>query len=304
LEKRKIERAERRWITHGRRVLAWDQTARTIKVRLYDAWTGEDHFAREVADGSRGTIIAGEELAILEPSGQFTLVSLATGKVRFAAPLEPERSLSWIGVFRASDQYLLLASQENNDGTAGVVVQPLNNAGNQQVRMHGRVYAFSAASGKLQWQVPAFIANHCLPADQPSESPLLFFVRNRTDASSAAPNASVLALDRRTGRIVYENDGAAPQSVSCDIVADPLKQTVTLSLLGQATKSLLFQLTNKPIPPQPPAQTGNLASSSAGQPPGKADRSIGAAIELLQRGLVPPGLAPAAAPDPFAPQPR
>src|SRR5262249_7186069 len=63
LEKRKIARAERRWTTHGRRVLAWDQVGNALKIRLYDAFQqGEDLWSRQVAEGSRGCIIDGEEL--------------------------------------------------------------------------------------------------------------------------------------------------------------------------------------------------------------------------------------------------
>jgi hypothetical protein len=66
--------------------------------------------------------------------------------------------------------------------------------------------------------------------------------------------------------------------------------------------------TSKPRPPQPPAQTGALASDTAGKPPSVADNSINAVVDLLNRGLAPGGFFPAAparaarpAPDPFAP---
>jgi hypothetical protein len=311
LEKRKIDRAERRWATHGRRVLAWDQVGTVFKIRLYDAWKpGDDLWSRQVVQGSRGCVIDGEEFALLEPNGQITIISLATGGVRFVAPLEPETSLSWIQVIRSSDQYLLLASQENNDANAGVLVQPLNSAANLQVRMHGRIYAFHRATGKMQWQVPAFVAQHCLPPDQPTESPLLLFLRNRTDSNNGGGNtkASVLALDRKSGRIVYENDTVSALAMSCDIVADPAKQTVTLAIFGQMAKSLTFQFTDRPTPPQPPAQTGALASNSTAQPPGTIDRSIGANLDLINRGLnllpFAPRPGPQPVPAPPAPAPR
>ena len=50
----------------------------------------------------------------------------------------------------------------------------------------------------------AFVSHHWLPPDQPAESPLLFFVASGK-ANNKTPTA-VLALDRRTGRSVYENE--------------------------------------------------------------------------------------------------
>jgi hypothetical protein len=261
-------------------------------VRLYDAWQQEgDLWTRQVTAGSRGCLIDGEELALLEPSGQFTIVSLATGAVRFAAPLAPESSLAWIHVIRSQSQYLLLASQqENNEPAAGILVQPLGTAGSQQTRLHGRVYAFDRESGKMQWPVAAFVAHHCLPGDQPTESALLFFVRNRTDTNrtSAPTKASVLALDRRDGRIVYDSDNVGNTANSCDVVAEPTKDAVTLTLYSTALKTLAFRLTDKPTPPEPPARTGLMAIDAADKPPGALDRTVGVAIELLQRGILPP----------------
>jgi hypothetical protein len=81
----------------------------------------------------------------------------------------------------------------------------------------------------------------------------------------------------------------------CDIITDPVKRTTTLALLTQPSpSSLVFHVTDKPFPPQPPAQTGEVASTSADQPPGVVDPSVGRAIERLNRGGDPADLAPGA----------
>src|SRR5262249_19198203 len=147
-------------------------------------------------------LIDGEELGILEPAGQFTIISLETGKVRYSVPLESESELSWVQVVRSEGQYLLLASQEKNSASSNGLAAMTIYGGTPQRGMHGRVYAFSRETGKLQWQTPAFVSHHWLPPDQPTESPLLFFVASR-NANNKLTTA-VLALDRRTGRNVYE----------------------------------------------------------------------------------------------------
>jgi hypothetical protein len=163
-------------------------------------------------------------------------------------------------------------------------------SGLSQRGMHGRVYAFSRASGKLQWQSPAFVSHHCLPPEQPTESPLLLFVAGRQ--ANNKTSTAVLALDRGTGRNVYENELATAMTVTCEVAADLLKQSVTLALVGQGNRAITFQFTDKPLPPQPPAQTGEMASTSAGRLPGTTDNSLGAAINLLNRGLSPSNLIP------------
>ncbi|HZN34603.1 MAG TPA: PQQ-binding-like beta-propeller repeat protein, partial [Pirellulaceae bacterium] len=312
LSRRKLEPAERRWATCGRNVLAFEAAGTTIQLRLYDASrqpdptepaaaAGEALWTRTVPLGTRGCTIDGEAIGLLEPGGQFTVVSLASGQVRLAVPLEPEPSLSWIQVQTSRDQLVLLASQEQGDPTGNVMMQPLQTVNNPLGRMHGRVYAFQRKTGKLQWQTAAFISQHGMPPDQPAESPLLFFVRNRTEAGrgNTRSTTSVLALDRRDGRPVYENDSVLPQIANnCEVSVEPAKQSVTLSLYGGANKTLVFKLSDKPTPPQPPAQTGSLASSTAGQAPGIVDGTVGAAVELLNRGLNPRILLPRAAPPP------
>lgn len=305
LGKRKIDRSDRRWTTCGRNVLAWEQVGTTLKVRLYDAWELDaqsqhpDLWSRQMPQGTKGCLIDGEELALLEPSGQFTVVSLSTGEVKFAVPLDPEPSLDYIQVQRSSEQYVLITTQNNPTPPPGLLVDPIGTANTPQARVHGRVYAFNRSTGKLRWQVPAFVATHALPLDQPTESPLLFFVRNQNNVAAGGTNkqsVNVLCLDKRDGRIVF--DGSAGQRANhCEIVADPLKRNVIVSLPNASPPTtLVFEVTDKPFPPQPPAQTGDVASASVGELPGAVDPSIGQAVERLNRGENPAALIPPAPP--------
>ena len=118
----------------------------------------------------------------------------------------------------------------NEQSPPGFMVQPVG-LSIEQNRVHGRVYAFDQRTGKSLWQVPAFIAFHALLADQPLESPLLFFVRNKQRASpgssSRSSTGSVLCLDRRDGRIIWDSDAETESSRQiagsinfCDVVAD------------------------------------------------------------------------------------
>jgi outer membrane protein assembly factor BamB len=285
LGKRKVEQPDRRWATHGRRVLGIETANSIVNLRLYDAWEPKNSlWTKRLASGSRGFLVESEELALLEASGQFTMISLADGKLRFSVPLEAEPSLTWIQVIRSRDQYLLLASQESTAMNSAL------NMGQSfpQRSMHGRTYAFDRETGKLQWQSPAFVSHHALPVDQPTESPLLVFVASRHLNNKLSTN--VLVLDRRTGRNVYEKDLAGSFN-SSDIFVDPAKDTATISLFGQPNRSIHFQMTANPLAPEPPAQTGEMASAAASRRAGNVDITLGDAIELLRnspRNLFPP----------------
>jgi hypothetical protein len=183
----------------------------------------------------------------------------------------------------------LLASQDRGQLTAGGLM-PLQIAqGLQQRGMHGRVYAFGRTTGKLQWQTPAFVSHHYLPPDQPTESPLFFFAANRQSNNKRTTN--LLVLDRRTGRNVYEKE-LNGQAMSSEIAADISKHTTTLALFGDTNRSVTFEATDKPVAPEPPAQTGDVASRAANGPAGVADINLAEAIEAFRntpRVLVPGG---------------
>jgi hypothetical protein len=85
-------------------------------------------------------------------------------------------------------------------------------------------------------------------------------------------------------------------AMTCDITADTTKHSASLVLIGQGNRAVNFQFTDKPVPPEPPGQTGEVASAAAGQATGTVDNSLGAAIDLLRNG--PRILFPPAAPRP------
>lgn len=290
MDRRQLEPPERRWATWGRHVLAWEEREGQVALRLYDAASGRDLWTATVPRTSRGCLIDGEEVAILQPDGQFQIISLATGRVQLACRLEPAASgLAWISVLRSRQQYLLLASQDSIPTPQSVQPLPITN-NVQQSRMHGRVYAFDRATGRPQWLVPAVVAHHALPPDQPVESPLVLFVGMRQ--ASNKMSTAVLALDRRTGEAVYQQDLSNAIAVTCDIVAEPTRQTVTLALIGQANRTLTFQFTSQPRPPQPPAQLGQATGRNEQPLAGMVDLDVGEAIRALNRGLRPQALLP------------
>ncbi|MCU0879125.1 MAG: PQQ-binding-like beta-propeller repeat protein [Pirellulaceae bacterium] len=309
LGKRKVDRGDRRWTTVGRNVLAWEQVGRDVKLRLFDAWSQIELWSATYPLGTRGTIVEGEDLALLEPSGKLTVSSLRDGRTLFASPLAPEGSLASIEVLRSRSQYLVIANQEitSNESPSGYMIRPVGvRPSGPSDRIHGRVYAFDRRTGKVQWQIPAFVAFHCLPPDQPLESPLLVFVRNKvkaTPGSATRSSGSVMCLDRRDGRLVWDSENEPvnqqfAQAINyCDIQSDPVRKSVRMYIQSPPlAKTITIELTDQPQPPEPPAQTGEMASNRVGQLPGIVDASIDAALDLLKQGIRPGGLVPGVRP--------
>jgi len=104
---RKVEPLENRWSTCGRNVLAWRQPegGTRLELWLYDAWTGKDLWRLSVPAGTKGELIEGDEVAVLEPTGRFVVRSLSDDRPRLEAQLEPEKSLLSLYVLRSQPQY-------------------------------------------------------------------------------------------------------------------------------------------------------------------------------------------------------
>jgi hypothetical protein len=127
--------------------------------------------------------------------------------------------------------------------------------------INGRVYAFGRPSGESLWQTPAEIEDFGLPIHQPADVPTLWFMRQQpagqfnSRATIRANRASILCLDRRDGRPLLARSDVTLNSSFFAFEADAENQTVRL-LLPTATFSLQF--TGEEVPPEPPAQSGQV----------------------------------------------
>lgn len=263
LGERKVDVLENRWATSGRHVLAWQQEKEgaLLELRLYDAWTGNELWHEALLPGTRGELVDYDEVAVLEPTGRFVVRSLRDNRPRVQAQLEPEKIRS-IFVLRSQEQYLLAANRAAV-GAAGSSASEFQGTGQFAPLLIGNVYAFDRATGKPQWQVPASIESFGWPLDQPLESPFLVLLRNVRPTQPQPNNrmkTSLLCLDRRDGRIVLFRDDIPVQTNTFEIVADPREHAVNIAL---PSKSFMLKLTDEPMPPEPPAQTGLPPAATA-----------------------------------------
>ncbi|MCE9528624.1 MAG: PQQ-binding-like beta-propeller repeat protein [Planctomycetales bacterium] len=275
LDRRMVDTQDRRWVTCGRNVLAWEAGAgRIVQLRLYDATNqGAGLWSKKVEQPTKGFIIDGEELALLEPSGKFTVVSLKSGAVLVETAVDPEPALQGIAVVASRRQYLLTINQPVTGEVNGVTPFPLNNGNAVGTQVNGKVYALDRATGAAQWQTPAFVSQHALPPDQPTESPVLVFARRKSVSRGGGTTSNVsslLCLDRRDGSVVYEEDAFLGLASNCDIACNRDLRTVAINMTGDGNRTLTLKFTDNPAPPRPPAQLGMMSSRSLGEQLGTA----------------------------------
>ena len=257
--KRPISPRENRVTTLGGNVLIWQLEEGKFTLRLRDLFTQTDLWSRDISSDAKGRMVGSDEIAFLQQDGKFEILSVRDGKTRVAAKLEPERALTGIYVFRSADQYLLVTNRNQNTPTPdGVHITKVNLGAAPAPLITGRVYAFHRQTGQAIWPGPATITRYSLPLRQPSQVPLLVFLRQVSTVNSRNSNApsqrtELICLDRRTGRRVFQqtrDDGLGGTSVF-NVQARPDKHLVELQL---SSRSFQFRFTAQHMPPEPPAQ--------------------------------------------------
>jgi outer membrane protein assembly factor BamB len=287
---RTVSRPNNRLATNGRRVLSFEQVGSTVRLRLFDAWSEKDELWKlETTTGTKGQLLDNHEFALMENSGKFSVISLVTGDVLVTSQLQAETTLNSLHVYRSPEQYTVLANTPISDAVPNLTTQPLSGGGMPGQQAHGRVYALDRTTGKQRWQSPAFIAQHGLPFEQPVDSPLLVFIRNRRGNNSGSWTANLLCLDKRNGAVAFEGDIAPAQANMCEVQADLEKAIVQVTSWVQPGTMRLttIKLSNDPSPPQAPAQTGNLSSLLVGLPQGKSVDVADAIFDPNRRGGLP-----------------
>ncbi|HJS06821.1 MAG TPA: PQQ-binding-like beta-propeller repeat protein, partial [Pirellulales bacterium] len=256
IAKVKVPPPERRWAMHGRNLLTWHERGRTRQLVLKDLWADKEINLGSYPGNSRGTTVGGDAVAIYDASGKFVVHSLVDGSKLLEAAVEPDDKLHNIYVQQTDSQYLLISNRPRMaSGSARTQYQPAiadpYGDGFNSGLVCGRVYAFDRKTGESQWQIPALVDMHGYIASQGPDLPVLVFVRQAQ--SDNQMKISMLCLDKKTGRAVYQKDNINGQAYAFEAVGSPDERTVTLQIPGQ---TIALSFTDQPVAPEPPYQAG------------------------------------------------
>ena len=257
IARRPIPAGEQRWATNGRRVLGWTGGEAKRDVRLYDVLSGKTLFQGEFAAGSRGVIHHDRVMAAVQPDGHLRVVSLLDGQVIADQKVEPELSLNSIVFQEVAEGYLLAVIGPPRTNLPNQIEVVGGSANSQMI--HGKVYLLDRSTGKPRWNTPAAIEHYGLLMEQPTQSPLLVFMRK---GGRNAQQSALLVLDKRDGRIVFQKEDIPVAANFSEVIAKP--ETNKL-LVTMGARNFEFTMTDEPVPPAPPAPPAQ-AGAAAGDP--------------------------------------
>lgn len=273
---------EQRLFSHGRHVFAiiprasssgtsGRRMAEAVDLEVIDP-VDMRRVALGTFSGEARATLAGEDLAILEPSGALTIISASGRRVAFTTRLsDMPKGLERLVVLPWRDRYLVIAGREKTAaetrqlekiGTIGPLPQMRSPStlGDGQP-LTGSIWAIDRLDGGMLWPAPATILHHCLCASEAEVVPVLLFARQiETRRGGERPRLSVLCLDKRTGAALHVDDTIlAPQHMlfGCDMVGDPVGHVVSVIPLGPGTAALDLRFTGEPADDEAPYQGAN-----------------------------------------------
>ena len=280
-----------RLATHGRRIVAVERldggsVAARVRLDIVDPVDRESRSMGEFAGESRAAMIGFEQLAIVEPSGRFSVIDLPSGGLAVQTrlpdlPVKPQ----YLHVTAWRDRYLAFvggeddaAALESDDDGILSPLQGMLMSSETAPPMAGSVWAIDRGDGNLLWPGPATVSRHCLHLAQPMNLPVLVFCRQtRAHGDGGGPWLSLLCLDKRTGHAVLEEDRIQVRPhmfVGCEVVGDPLDHAITIRGANGTTRPITLRFTAEPMPPRPPFQEAGRPLS-ARRPLDGLERSLG-----------------------------
>ena len=257
---------EQRVCTLGRRVVVWKTSRDGSVVRMVDPYAGSEAWSHTFAAKSRARLINNEELAIVDPSGRFVLLSLSDGVIKIDTPIEKEKKLNEVFALRSRDYYIIVANRPWQQAP-NVFINPLP-GGFGCVVVNGMVYGFDRHTGEKLWSQE--VRNQGLVLTQPCEMPVLAFAsqihrQQINNRGGRRYETAVVCLDKRNGHVLHQERQANTVS-AVSLTANPASASVALNM--QRAK-VVMTFTDKAFDPDdaPPREVINGAADGEDEKP-------------------------------------
>jgi outer membrane protein assembly factor BamB len=262
LGRREIPPGDQRMLTLGRQVLAWEAGGDGQgTLRLLDVWKQSEIWSRKFDVRARFGPVADEALAVMEPSGHLTVLSLPEGKATIDVELDKEPALADIYLLRSPQVDVLITNRSTAPrGNVNIAMPGQAGVG---VIISGAAYGFDRRTGERLFKQA--LSQKGLLLGQAADLPVIVFAAVTQRPRGQQPVKGELAcLDKRTGRMVVLQDMEPANTV--DVICDPDAHEVTLK-----TQSTSYTLTFTDEPPDPPpAQEKSEKKTSAATGAGRA----------------------------------
>jgi outer membrane protein assembly factor BamB len=290
LGRREIPPADQRVLSHGRLILAWELTGSDQgTLRMVDVWRQMDLWKKKFDARSRLYPVADEALAVMEPNGHLALLSLSDGQATIDAKLDKEPALQDIYVVRSPRTDVVITNRSSaprpNVNIAAMPGQP-----GMAAVINGTAYGFDRRTGERLYKQP--LIQKGLLLGQPIDLPVIVFAATmqRMNRNAQPPKGELACLDKRTGRMVFQQDLDQPINM-IDAVCDPIKHEL---LLRTPIQSYRLKFTDEPVDAAPAKEKKVSAAGGTG-------RAMSRILGRVLGGLGKPA-EKAGDDDPFAPE--
>ena len=225
-------------------------------LRVFDFPEEKTVWKKEFPAPSKVTLIKNEEIAVLEPNGNFQILKIADGTTVLQSAVQHNNRISQIFVRRSPERYFLMThARDPKFSIQGL--RPDNPL------VNGNVYGFDRKTGNKIWKTK--IEHQAFAQSQPDDLPVLIFCSNafpttRRSGFSRGLQFNINVLDSRNGRVIYENRMNQP-SGSFRLKVDPDEKTITITF---SRSEVSLAITDKPL--DPPATFENKTETPKPEP--------------------------------------
>ncbi|TWU27249.1 outer membrane protein assembly factor BamB family protein [Bythopirellula polymerisocia] len=247
--------------THGTDVFSWQRTkAGRFELESLDASSGETNWKKVYPAGSKIDIEQRRYIAIVEPDGHYQIVDAYDGKV-LVDYLGSEQTLAKKLYLFVGSETFVVATGRKPKSQAKENRNWFNVA--DSAAFDGDLMAFNISTGAPMWSRPAEVRQQSLMLSQPMDSPVISFAGfyHGQDGRGTKPLASILVLEKASGRMLFADEGMQNAGNLCLISADELAHEVTLEMVSRTVK---LKFTDLPRPPEPPATVETNAGDKRG----------------------------------------
>lgn len=303
---------------HGTKLVFTENTGEKTRLNFCDAVTGKRTLLGEYPlsqrNGAKADLLD-NAIAVVSPgpkaeTAQLEIFALADGRRTLNTVFPHVGGIQEIRVQRTADQFLLLVNTGSRGrGNPKLLYQPAFHDNTPHHNLWtGTLHAFDRESGVALWPVGATLNQHAFLSIQPTELPVLTFVRMAQAPQRRSGNQmlSVLCLDKRTGRMIYQKDDLHGQAHGFDIWGDTATKQIRMSFPnnnGDNMSSVTLAWSDRPRSPEPPFQD-DLADFAAQGSGSKSSTAFKSLFRAWGRSSESPAEDPFEAPLPAAPDPE
>ncbi|QDT65798.1 outer membrane protein assembly factor BamB family protein [Calycomorphotria hydatis] len=216
-------------LTSGRYLIEHDPLKTQTAVRCLDLAKGSDLWSRLYSPGTKLSAVGGSELAVLEPNGNFELLSTENGHTIAAAkiPNRGNRQPQDIHVVRTKSHYVVMLTESHllPDGKARVLAM-----GDSHRIINGSAHGIDRVTGELVWSRE--LSGKGFTDRQPRGLPLLFFNGRVRRNNFTRDEYHLAAIDVRTGEVLFDELSALPV-ISFEVEGNPATNTIDATFRGR-----------------------------------------------------------------------